>query len=115
MTRPPDPKSKTTGIFISARNDEEKELVRKFKGVCRKDNYEYMDVFLPIIQAKVRADNPQLHFRPIGNQLVLSKKIPDASRGDLNPRVTKVTCLKCGGEGCQHCRFDGWVTEEAVP
>lgn len=87
----------------------------EFRRVCAKDNLTYMDVFLPVIERLVGADNPQLHFKTIGTQLVLSKNLPKAAAGDLNPRTIKRVCPRCGGEGCQFCANDGWVAEDPAP
>jgi len=109
MTKLPNPNSKTAGIYIAARNDQERDLIQKFRGVLRKDNQEYMDFFKPFIEIKVQADNPQLHFVKTSDTLVLSKNLPEVKPAE------KITCTRCGGEGCQHCAQLGYYYEESAP
>jgi hypothetical protein len=106
MPRPPDPKSKSLRISFDPRNDEERELFRRFKALVGRDEETYLAVFLPIMQARVNGDNPQLKFVQRGDNLVLNKSVP-ARREIFGPR--KITCENCHGAGCEHCGGHGVV------
>jgi len=109
LTRPPDPKAKTPHIFMRARNDEEKLLFQKFKELIRRDNESYADVFVPIIQSRVQADNPQLKFVQRGEALVLNKTL-SSERKVTTPKTEP--CQKCKGAGCEWCGGHGTVIIE---
>jgi len=94
---------------MRARNDAEEIKLKELRRICRKDNLQYMDVFLPVIDGLIRADNPQLHFVKTSDALVLSKDPAPAPKPEL-----KITCVRCGGEGCQHCSNLGFYYEESA-
>ena len=114
LPRRPDPKSRAP-LNIRPRNLEEERLFQEFRRICGKDDYEYMDLFKPIIERVVRDDNPQAHFKFIGDQMVLSKNLPSARALPMNPRANQIICPQCRGTGCPRCGNDGWVTEEPAP
>lgn len=109
MGRKLEPHGKTAQIVIHPKNEEEGELFRKFKGVLLKDNQTIREFFLSSIQSKVVKDNPQLHFVKTSDTLVLSKNLPEVEPAE------KITCTRCGGEGCQHCAQFGYYYEESAP
>ena len=91
-------------IHFRPRNLEEIEKFLKFKALLARDNESYLDVFLPIIDARVRADNPQLRFVQNGNNLRLNKTIPKPGTDIPGARVyeIKVTCEFCGQQHTGH-------------
>ena len=107
-----DPEGKTAQIVIHPKNDEEGELFRKFKGVLLKDNQSIREFFLPSIQSKVVADNPQLHFEPVQGGLVLNKKVETKEK-------PPTLCPDCNGDGqntfgdsCRNCGGYGKFWED---
>ena len=109
LTRPPDPKSKTPHIFLRARNDAETLLFLKFKDLIRRDNESYSDVFLPIIEARVQTDNPQLKFVQHGENLILNKTVLPEQK-HYGPKTEP--CPSCKGAGCSDCGGHGTVLVE---
>lgn|GEM_PF-6657846 len=105
MPRPPKRNSGGT-IFFRARNDGEGLLFAKFKEIMARDGFTYHDKFLPVIEAVVVSDNPQLKFVQQGDALVLNKTVPPTER-IFGPR--KMTCEHCRGEGCENCAGQGVV------
>jgi hypothetical protein len=110
MVRSPNPSSKSPYLTMRARNEAEEIKLKELRRIARKDNLQYMDIFLPAIDALIRADNPQLHFVATQDQLILSKQ----AKSKAKPEV-KVTCGHCGGEGCQRCAGLGYYYENAAP
>jgi len=110
MARSPNPNSKSPYLTMRARNDAEEIKLKELRRICRKDNLQYMDVFLPVIDRLILEDNPQLHFVATTDQLILSKNPTPAPQPDV-----KITCTHCGGEGCQRCGQLGFHYEEQAP
>lgn len=112
MTRPPDPEAKTTRIVIIPTNSEDDQLFRKFKRILAKDEISVKDFFMPQILIKVQADNPQLHFNHVGDNLRLSKNIPPKS---TDQSMNVIPCPQCHGQEqyvtCSYCAGKGTVTE----
>lgn len=97
-------------MTFRARNDLEKEKLKQFRRICRKDDYEYTDLFMPVIDRVIASDNPQLHFVKTSEALILSKNLLPAPKVEI-----KITCGRCGGEGCQFCAQLGFYYEESAP
>jgi hypothetical protein len=100
------------------RNEQEFLKLKKFRGVCRKDNYEYTDLFMPVIDRVIESDNPQLHFNVVADDLVLNKNMkPDEEKPDSHH--IEVDCSECSGSGenrwggsCRGCNGIGKVGVE---
>lgn len=120
MGRAPDPESESWSITFRARNGDEFLKFKKFRGVCRKDNYEYTDLFMPIVDRVVESDNPQLHFNIADEALVLNKNVKEQEQEP--DHHVEVDCPECSGSGetrwggsCRYCNGIGKVGVEKTP
>src|SRR5208337_2885715 len=98
----PNPKAKVARLVLEARNDHEKEQIRKFKEVIREKGGIPILILLPEIEKHVKEHwpgNPQLQIPQFTGQLPLSRE----TKAKLKELWVMVPCPEYGGNGCRAC------------